>query len=425
LQQKLNYGQRSNNVYKKILVALDGSEPSRYAGQAAIGLALATRCHVTACHVYGVDIHRRRFSDMEPGLPVKYQQENTLTDLRTAHNRLILEGLRALSKGYVEDFMAACEKKGVTAESVAIEGRSYTGILHLAKERKSELILLGANGLGAIGDNMLGGTLSRVLYNAPCDLLVTHRAPHNGPILTGLDGSEEALKAVAGAIALGRAMKKHVHIVAAYDPNFHTQVFGTVARSLSPERQEEFGLIEQERLHNEIINEGLEKLYAGFLREAEHRFHESGVWIRTSLMTGKAYHALNSYAESSGVDLIVVSRHGNHRQPHSILGSNAESLLRTTKANVLIVGGVATNNEKQEAGLKSAILSKVAQVPPQMVVWDPDAEADLQRVPVFVRGMAKRAIEDAVLKTGKQRVSSEDFDNVAAQFGMGHKRSDT
>jgi nucleotide-binding universal stress UspA family protein len=220
-------------------------------------------------------------------------------------------------------------------------------------------------------------------------------------------------------------MKKPIHIVAAYDPNFHTQVFGTVARSLSPERQEEFGLIEQERLHNEIINEGLEKLYAGFLHEAEHRFGEDGVSIKTSLATGKAYNALNTFAESSGADLIVVSRHGNHHQPHSILGSNAESLLRTTKANVLLVGGVAKTDEKRRMRSKSATLSKAGQASSREVVWDPDAEANLQRVPVFVRSMAKRAIEDAVLKSGKQRVSSEDFDNVAAQFGMGHKRSDT
>jgi len=412
-------------MYKKILVALDGSEPSRHAGQAAIGLALATGCRLTACHVYGVDIHRRRFTDMEPGLPAKYQEHDTLTDLRAAHGRLMLEGLQALSKGYVEEFMADCEKKGVAAESAALEGRSYTGILHLAKERKCELIALGANGLGAIGDNMLGGTLSRVLYNAPCDLLVTRCSAHNGPILTGLDGSSEALKAVERAAALGSILKKPVHIVAAYDPNFHTQVFSTVARSLSPERQKEFGLIEQEKLHNEIINEGLGKLYAGFLREAEHRFNRNGACIKTSLMTGKAYHALNAYAENSSADLIVISRHGNHRQTNSILGSNAENLLRTTKTNVLLVGGVTKKDEKQKARTTSAALSSLEQAPHREVVWDSDAQANLQRVPVFARSMAKRAIEDAVLKSGKQRVSSEDFENVATQFGMGHKRSET
>lgn len=411
-------------MYKKILVALDGSEPSRYAGQAAIGLALTTGCHVTACHVYGVDIHRSRFSDMEPGLPAKYQQENTLTGLRAAHSRLMLEGLRALSKGYVEDFMATSEKMGISAESVISEGRSYAGILQLAKECKIELIALGAHGLGAIGDNMLGGTLTRVLYSAPCDLLVTRHAPHNGPILTGLDGSDEALKAVGRSVALGRFLKKPVQIAAVYDPNFHTHVFGTVARSLSPERQEEFGLIEQEKLHNDIINEGLEKLYAGFLRQAKERYDGQGVSIKTSLATGKAYNALNSVAESSGADFIVVSRHGNHRQPNSILGSNAENLLRTTKANVLLVGGVSTIDEKQTKS-KAAASLKVGQGPPCEILWDPDAEANLQRVPVFARSMAKRAIEEIVLKSGKKRVSSEDFASVAAQFGMGHKRSDT
>ncbi len=94
-------------MYDQILVALDGSASSRCAGQAALALAAAGGSRLIACHIYDVDIHRRRFTDMEPGLPEKYQEKETLTDLRTAHDRLMHEGFRALSAGYVEDFAAA------------------------------------------------------------------------------------------------------------------------------------------------------------------------------------------------------------------------------------------------------------------------------------------------------------------------------
>jgi nucleotide-binding universal stress UspA family protein len=407
-------------MYEQILVALDGSESSRYAGQAAITMAVATGSRIIACHVYGAEIHRRRFSEMEPGLPPKYHEKETLTDLRTAHERLMQEGFRALSTGYVEDFVASSREAGITVESIAMEGRSYTGILYLAKTHRCDLIALGADGLGAIGDGMLGGTTLRVLHNASCDVLVTRCALHKGAILTGVDGSDEALRAVSKAVALGRAMKRPVHFIAAYDPDFHTRVFGVMGQSLSPERQEEVGLASQEKLHDDIINDGLGKLYMEFLHEAEHRFSAKGVTIKTSLVTGKAYHALDCQAKASDADLIVVCRHGNHRELCSNLGSNAEGLLRTTSANVLLVGGVGerVSGPKPMIRVEETITSK------SPLAWDSDAETRLQRVPSFVRSMAKRAIENAARELGKQRVSADDFDSVAAQFGMGARGGD-
>jgi nucleotide-binding universal stress UspA family protein len=357
---------------------------------------------------------------MEPGLPTKYQEKETLSGLRTAHDRLMREGFSALSAGYVDDFMNSARKADITAESVAMEGRSYTGILHLAKTRKSDLICLGADGLGAIGNGMLGGTTSRVLYGAPCDVLIARSMPQNGPILTGIDGSAEALKAVAKAVEVGRAMKRPVRMVAAYDPDFHTHVFGAVAQSLSPERQKESGLAGQEKLHDDIINDGLGKLYTEFLNEAGHRFSNEDVTITTSLVTGKAYHALDSQARNHGVDLIVLSRHGNHREPSSRLASNAECLLRTTSANVLLVGGI---DEKLSDSRSMSRIKEIGRPEPALA-WDSEAETRLQRVPSFVRSMAKHAIENSVRESGKQHVSADDFDSVAAQFGMGTRRSD-
>ena len=127
-----------------------------------------------------------------------------------------------------------------------MEGRSYTGILQVAQTRRCDLICLGADGLGAIGNGMLGGTTTRVLHGAHCDVLVARRAPGNGPVITGVDGSAPAMSAISTAVDLGRKMDKPVRLVAAYDPDFHTHVFTAVGESLSPERQEQVGLAGQE-----------------------------------------------------------------------------------------------------------------------------------------------------------------------------------
>ncbi|MBW8038553.1 MAG: hypothetical protein FVQ85_00975 [Planctomycetes bacterium] len=408
-------------MYDHILVALDGSEPSRLAGQIAVALAAATSARLTACHVYGAEIHQRRFAEMEPGLPTKYQEQDTLSELRTAHDKLIYQGFQALSAGYVEDFVKSSRDSGIVVESVASEGRSYVGILHLAETHRADLIVLGAEGLGVVGNGMLGGTTSRVLDSARCDVLVARRALQGGPVLTGVDGSEEALKAVAKAVAIGRVMDKSLHIVAAYDPDFHTHVFSAMARSLSPQRQDQVGLASQEKLHDDIINDGLGKLYREFLREAERRFSNDCIALTTFLVTGKVYCALDLQAGDSDADLIVVNRHGLHRQSCSRLGSNAEGLIRTTSTNVLLVGGVDDESSGPKHMSDSAKITTVA----QPLVWDSDAEARLLRVPSFVRRMARRAVENAVRELGKNRVSAEDFASVAAHFGMGGRKDNT
>ena len=404
-------------MYDHILVALDGSESSRYAGQAAMALAGATGARVTACHVYGAEIHRRRFIDMEPGLPGKYRKKETLTNLRSAHNRLMQEGFSVLSVGYLEEFTQSCRDSGIAVESVTTEGRSYVGILDIAKVHQCDLIVLGADGLGAVGNGMLGGTTTRVLYSALCDVLVARREPGPGPLVAGVDGSSEALKAVVTAAALGSAMDKAVHLTAVYDPDFHTHVFGIMAETLSSESQDQIGLANQEKLHDDIINDGLGKLYAEFLSEARERCSNNGDTIETHLVTGKAYCSLDSQAAESGADLIVVSRYGHHRQQCSRLGSNAEGLIRTTSVNVLLVGGVEDSDGKLEIKEHKAH-SDISGKP---LEWEAEALVCLERVPTFVRNIAKRAVEKSVRKSGKERVCAADFEKVAARFGMGSR----
>ena len=83
--------ERNFSMYKHILVTLDGSQPSQFAGQAAIAFAEAIGSRITACHVYGAEYHRRRFTDMEPGLPSQYQNGQSLAHLRSTHDKLIHE----------------------------------------------------------------------------------------------------------------------------------------------------------------------------------------------------------------------------------------------------------------------------------------------------------------------------------------------
>ena len=56
------------------------------------------------------------------------------------------KGFQALSAGYVEDFVKSSRDSGIVIESVASEGRSYVGILHLAEIRHADLIVVTRHG---------------------------------------------------------------------------------------------------------------------------------------------------------------------------------------------------------------------------------------------------------------------------------------
>ncbi len=42
------------------------------------------------------------------------------------------------------------------------------------------------------------------------------------------------------------------------------------------------------------------------------------------------------------------------------------------------------------------------------MIWTDEAKAELKKVPAFVRGMAKRAVEDLVAKSGRTEITPED-----------------
>ena len=257
-------------MYQTILVCLDGSEYSIAGGEAALKLAGYLGSNIAALHVYAARLHDTRFKDMEPGLAEQYQEERKLEDLRGTHTSLISEGLEALSRGYMDEFVVKARSGGIQVNEANTQGRNYVKILEEAKERGADLIVLGAHGLGRLDDGSLGSTASRVLQHAVCDVLIVRRPlSSGGKVVVGVDGSDEARSAVRKAAVWMRLTQGSLELVAAYDPFFHNKVFKTMARSLSPERQEEVGLSEQEKLHKEIIDDGLGALYLDFLKAAD------------------------------------------------------------------------------------------------------------------------------------------------------------
>ena len=97
-------------MYERILVALDGTPWSDMAMNAAVSLAKSFNgVTMVGCHVYGAQMHRTRFEQMESGLPDRYQEEKELTRLRGAHEDLITDGMQIISDAYLAPLYALTE----------------------------------------------------------------------------------------------------------------------------------------------------------------------------------------------------------------------------------------------------------------------------------------------------------------------------
>ncbi|MFC1607299.1 universal stress protein [Candidatus Latescibacterota bacterium] len=396
-------------MYSKILVALDGSEYSLIGGDIALQVAQSLGSELLAAHIYDAGLHNKRFQEMELTLPSKYQDENKLSELRETHNDLIYDGFESLSKGYMEQYLEKATKRGVPVTQIHREGRNYLQLLDIAKDQQINLLVLGAQGLGVLGDEVMGSTAQRVLRYAPCDVLITRRTLNDGSIMIGIDGSDEAISSLRKAVVWSRTLSKSLNLVAAYDPHFHTTIFKTMAGSLSPERQEEVGVVKQESLHEEIIDDGLGKLYQGFLDTSQEKCREMGMNADTSLLQGKAYRALIDFEEKTNTDIIVVGRYGNHREDKAHIGSQSELVACHSHSNVLVTK--ASDIQKKPLETDSLVLE-----------WDEEALMRLERIPSFARPMARKAIENSIRSQGKTRITQEDFQKIAQQFGMGGKK---
>lgn len=399
-------------MYSRILVALDGSEYALSGGRIALRLAGALGAEIVAAHVYDAGIHNLRFQEMEPVLPHRYQDEEKLADLRDSHDHLMAEGFSSLSRGYMEEYVASVRQEGVAVREVHREGRNYLILLELAREFDVDLVVVGAHGLGRIPDGILGSTALRVLRQAACDVLVTRREFVRGPLIVGIDGSPAALSALNKAIVWARTFQKSLHLTAVYDPYFHDQVFKTMAGSLTPERQAEVGLAKQEELHEQLIDDGLGKLYMTFLDQAAELVARRQISAETQLLQGKVYRSLEDYSRQEEADLIAVGRFGQHREEPLDLGSNSEALVQISAGNVLVT---AAGSAYQQIGEKAA----------EPMEWEADALERLNRLPTFAQGMARSSVERFVRAQGGDRVTLQAFLGLAGRLGMPDRSKNT
>jgi nucleotide-binding universal stress UspA family protein len=324
-------------MYKKIFIPVDNSEYSSYCTEMGVSIAERLGSQLIGSHVFSAGLHDKRFKDMEKGLPGHFQEEERLMKSRMVHNSLIEDGLRLISNAYLDLFEKKCTEASLLFERRLMEGKNWLEIVKDVRSNRYDLVIIGILGLGAVNGSFIGGVCERVVRRVTTDVLVVKNSrPIYERIVVAIDGSDHSLSALNKALVLGKLFDLKIEVVSAYDPRFHRKAFEALAGVLCEEAGKMFKFQEQEKLHDEIIDDGLGKIYQGYLKKAVELGIEEGTAIKTTLLEGKPYQEICKYLETAPPSLLVISRFGAHRDEESEIGNTAENLLRLAPCNVLM-----------------------------------------------------------------------------------------
>ncbi len=385
---------------KKILICLDNSDQSNSGAKLGLEIARFERAAATGCHVYAANLHNERFQQMEAGLPPQYQDTGRMKDQREVHDTLISKGLRIISDSYNDVFLASALGLGVEANAISREGKNFEELIKEASEGGYDLLVIGSSGLGNTTESETGSVCARVARMAPCDTLISRAdTDRSGTIIVAIDGSGRSFGGLLTAIELSKAFGGQIEAVSAYDTDYHRHAFRSLSGVLSDEAGRLFRFSEQERLHEEVIDKGLGRIYQDHLETASRIAQMSGVTIKTTLLEGKPSDVVIRHVEEARPFLLVLGKTGAHDSPSLDIGSLTERSLHRTSCNLLI------SSRRYEALAETAASNTGTGDAPVSPVWEEDALAILNTIPAFARGVVRLMVDDAARNEGVNTIS--------------------
>ena len=391
-------------MYKTIYVPVDNSDHSNTAVDIGVHFAKAFGSKIVGSHVYAAKMHDKRFKQMEAGLPEEYHDEKELDRQRQIHDSLITRGLQIITDSYLDYVDKKCAENNLPIERRSLEGRNWKVLAEDINTNAYELVIMGALGVGAVKDSVIGSNTERVLRRVRNSdmLIVKQTQPMTaGRIVVAVDGSPYSFGGLMTGLALGKAFNMPVEAISAFDPYFHYAAFHSISGVLNEEAGKVFRFKEQEKLHEEIIDSGLAKIYQSHLDICREIAQAEKTDVKTTLLDGKAFEKIIQYVRKDIPALLIVGRIGVHSDEDMDIGSNTENLLRAAPCNILV------SNRKYVPPIDTLAEYTIA--------WTEEALRRMEKIPIFARGVAKTAIHRYAIEKGHTIIS-----NTVVDTAIGH-----
>ncbi|MBS0150116.1 MAG: universal stress protein [Nitrospira sp.] len=391
-------------MYKTIYIPVDNSDHSNTAVDVGVQLAKTFGSKIVGSHVYAAKMHDKRFKQMEAGLPEEYHDEKELDRQRQIHDSLITRGLQIITDSYLDYVDKKCNEANLPIERRSLEGRNWKVLSEDINTNAYDLVIMGALGVGAVKDSVIGSNTERVIRrvrNSDMLIIKNIQPMTSGKIVVAVDGSPYSFGGLMTGLQLGKALNMPVEAISAFDPYFHYAAFHSISGVLNEEAGKVFRFKEQEKLHEEIIDSGLAKIYQSHLDISREIAQAEKTDVKTTLLDGKAFEKIIQYVRKDVPALLIVGRIGVHSDEDMDVGSNTENLLRSAPCNILV------SNRKYVPPIDTQAEYTIA--------WTEEALRRMEKIPVFARGVAKTAIHRYAIEKGHTIIS-----NTVVDAAVGH-----
>ena len=133
--------------------------------------------------------------------------------------------------------------------------------------------------------------------------------------MVAVDGSGQSFGGLKTGIELAKVLNKPLEIISTFDPYFHYAMFNSLTGVLSREASKVFKFEQQEKLHEDIIDKGLAKIYQAHLEISKKIVEEEGMECTVRLLDGKVFEKVLQYAREENPYLLILGRIGVHSGP--------------------------------------------------------------------------------------------------------------
>jgi nucleotide-binding universal stress UspA family protein len=290
-------------MFARILVATDFSAPSEAAFAYGRSLAESTGASLHVLHV--VDNMFMRAVLANP------------RDYETAALRQMQDRMPAQAGGPTA--VLAVERSDEPADEIT----SY------ARLHEIELIVMGTHGRGRMAHLLLGSVAETVARTAPCPVLTMREAaPAPGAdgfrILVPTDFSPCSDAALGYAKRIAARLRGSICLLHVFE---HSAV--------APSPGSELFIPEPPQMRQERAANAQSQLARRVLADSRSR-----VKVTTDVLFGPTGAMITAYAGDHGFDVIIMGTHGRTGLAHLLMGSVAESVIRTAPCPVLTVKSV-------------------------------------------------------------------------------------
>ena len=283
--------------FEKILVPVDGSHSCLHAKMLAFSIAKKFNSKVTVVHVASHEF-------MHPELKAQYQLPHSiLHKIDDAY----LEAGKKIIRNAEEMFREA---------GIAVDARLVTYedpaeyLVELVKDEKYDLVVIGNRADTQSERYSLGSVTEKVARHAECPVLIVKKRPKVKKLLTAVDGSKYADKAVEFAALLAKVYSANLALV----------------------HVEEDKLI---RIGGPQVVDCLGTVGECILKDAASKVQ--GVAFDKMLEYGSPAEVIIKVAKKADVDIIVIGSRGLSSVRRYLLGSVSDDISMHARNSVLIV----------------------------------------------------------------------------------------